>query len=351
MALPTRQIMINDRQRQALQKDVWSDKYVDAAMTTQGRKYCIKMRYRGGHTREYPKKSYEIVRRGKTFHYNAEYDDPSMIRNALSFRFFQWIGVPSPNTKHVLLKMNGENQGVYLEIEGVDRSFFRKRRLPMKSLIYAVNDNATFGLMSADTRKRKKSLFSGYRLIIGTAAERERLKSFIARINRLRQKQLQQYLKQRLDIENYLRWLAGAVLTGNYDGFDQNYALYTPRLRHKYRMIPWDYEGTWGRNCYGRRCGSDLVRVTGYNTLTEKVLAFKSNRTRYKEILKDILAHTFTVKKIMPVANRMLNDIAPSIYTDTTRKYPTSVFNGESDIIRNYIIERREIVYEAISKL
>ncbi|NOU96064.1 spore coat protein CotH [Paenibacillus sp. LMG 31456] len=347
----TRNIIISPKQFELLQKNVWSPNYVQAYMVIQGKRELIKLRYRGGHTREYPKKSYEIVLKGKTYHYNAEYDDPSMIRNALSFQFFQWIGVPSPKTRHCLLKINGYNMGVYLEIEAVDKAFFRKRGIAVQSLFYAVNDNATFGLYNSDSQDKKTSLFQGYERVIGKQTDVKQLKAFILKINTLKGKQLSLYLDQRLDIDNYLRWLAGAVFTGNYDGFDQNYAVYLHKTRFKYRMIPWDYEGTWGRNCYGKQIGSDLVKVTGYNELTRSLLAFPLIRKKYKNLLNHILKQHFTVKKIAPVVKLMISRISPHIHVDSTRKWALSVFDGEPDLIRSYIIERREIIKEALKKL
>jgi spore coat protein H len=169
--IPTRHIVIQEQQLRKLNEDVWSKQFVNGVLIGKGKRDVIKVRYRGGHTREYVKKSYEIVCGGKTYHLNAEYDDPSMIRNALSFRFFQRIGVPSPQTKHVLLKVNGESQGVYLEIEAVDKNFFRQRKISAQSLFYAVDDDANFELFHPEDKKRKKSMFKGYEQIIGLSNE------------------------------------------------------------------------------------------------------------------------------------------------------------------------------------
>lgn len=350
--LPARHIVIEHQQLKQLQKDVWSDRYVQATMTADGKKSDIRIRYRGGHTRGYPKRSYEVVRGGRTYHYNAEYDDPSMIRNALSFQFFDWIGVLSPVTKHCLLYLNGQSLGVYLEIEGVDRTFFRRRGILVRSLFYAVNDHANFGVLKPGSKRRKADLFSGYQHIIGTPAGRRRLTAFIKRLNTMRgAKERYAYLHSRIDIDHYLRWLAGAVLTGNYDGFEQNYAIYCHRATQKYRIIPWDYEGTWGRNCYGKPCGSDLVRITGYNQLSRKLLQHAEIRRKYKRLLSKLLQSKFTVSRIMPAAESMHNQIQPYMYWDAARKWPKSVFDGELQFIRNYIEERRKLVAEAIKKL
>jgi spore coat protein H len=349
--LPTRHLEIHDQQLTMLDRDVWNDQFVNASIIDKGVRESIKVRYRGGHTREYQKKSYEIVRGGKTYHLNAEYDDPSMIRNALSFRFFQMIGVPSPQTQHCLLIINGESKGVYLEIEAVDSNFFRRRGIEAQSLVYAVNDNANFRLINTDTKMRKKSMFDGYKLIMGKSNNKSELNSFITQINTLAKKPLYNYMHEHLDIDNYLRWLAGAVCTGNFDGFDQNYAIYCHKHSKRFRIIPWDYEGTWGRNCYGRVCGSDLVRITGYNRLTSRLLSFRSVRQRYKQILLSILRTSFTLKKLTPVINNLHGGIAPDLEKDYDRKWPYSEFMGEPQFIRDYIKERRGILLRELNKL
>lgn len=351
MSLPVRHITIRDQQWEQLQEDVWSRRFVDAYLLNDRSRERIKLRFRGGHTREYPKRSFEMVAGGKTFHLNAEYDDPSMIRNALSFYFFRRIGVPSPKTRHCHLYLNGRSLGVYLEIEAVDRSFFKLRSIPVNSLVYAVNDNANFSLLDSETKARKKSLAEGYETVLGGDSGMKHLKSFIAHLNALPSAKLYAYLKKNLDIDNYLKWLAGAVLTGNYDGFDHNYAFYRHKTKKKYRIIPWDYEGTWGRNCYGKPCGSDLVRIRGYNHLTKKVLEFPAFRKKYKKLLRRLLASEFTTAKLMPVAKRLHADISSYIYRDNERQWTYSTFSSEPGFIRNYIKERRQLIKKSLSSL
>ncbi len=45
----------------------------------------------------------------KEFHLNSEFMDPSLIRNKLSLDFFHDIGVLSPKSQHVFIKINGQN--------------------------------------------------------------------------------------------------------------------------------------------------------------------------------------------------------------------------------------------------
>ncbi|GGD49011.1 CotH kinase family protein [Paenibacillus nasutitermitis] len=347
--LPTRKITIEEADLAILRSDVWSMGFVPVKLEMEGQIYDARLGYRGGHTRNYPKKSYEVVYgNNQTLHWNAEFDDPSMLRNMFSFHFFNMIGVPSPHTRHFLLEWNGQPHGVYLELEAVNQTFFQTRGIRSRALIYAVNDHANFSELDPDTKMKKLWLLSGYHVMKGNKMTPVRLKRFLKGINRPADNKLRTFIGKRLDIRNYLKWLAGAVLTGNYDGFDQNYALYEHVPSGKYRIIPWDYEGTWGRNCYGKLCGSDLVSVKGYNVLTRKVLSYRSCREDYRRILTRLLADQFTMKRLDPILIQMHERLLPAIRDDFTRKSPFATFLEEPEVFRTYIKERRLIVKDVL---
>ncbi|MFC5700448.1 CotH kinase family protein [Cohnella faecalis] len=351
MALPVVHLRLNASTVAAMEKNVWSDRFATAHMLTESGQDPIRVRYRGGHTRNYPKRSYEVVRNGRIWHYNAEYDDPSMIRNALSFAFFPWLGVSAPRTQHVLLYRNGERLGVYLEIEGVDRSFFRRRNIGATALFYASSSKADFELNAPGTDKPKRTLLAGYEHRFGGLEGKELLTGFIAGLHRGTGRQLASFIRSRLDTDAYLRWLAGAVLTGNFDGFEQNYAIYRHRNSGKWRVLPWDYEGTWGRNCYGRLVEAGLVSVTGYNALTRKLWEHRPFRRAYAGILKEALDGPFTELRLMPLVDRMLGNVSAEIRKDAARRYSASEFSGEASVIRRYIRERRAIVAREAERL
>ncbi|MED5020747.1 CotH kinase family protein [Paenibacillus chibensis] len=351
MGLPVYRIVIKEKDLTQMERQIWSDKFVPASFTDGNGTQPVQIRYRGGHTREYPKRSYEIQTSRLTYHFNAEHDDPSLLRNALSFHFFNEIGVPAPSTQHCVLQINGVIQGVYLRIEAVNQTFFRVRKIPVRSIIYAVNDHATFELKDMNTEKPKSSLFSGYSLMKGTGEDRLRLTGFIRNIHAKRGIALQRYLNGRLYMDNYLKWLSGAVLTGNYDGFRQNYTIFEYKKRRAYGFLPWDYEGTWGRNCYGKAVASDLVKLRGDNRLTAKVMAYRAYRKQYKQRLEHILATSFTSQKLMPVVKKMHKQIEEDIYRDPKYKWPLSMFASEPEVIQAYIEDRRNVIRRELHNL
>lgn len=87
--------------------------------------------------------------------------DPSLIRNKLSLDFFHDIGVLSPKSQHVFIKINGQIQGVYLQLESVDENFLKNRGLPSGSIYYAIDDDANFSLMSERDKDVKTEALCG----------------------------------------------------------------------------------------------------------------------------------------------------------------------------------------------
>ena len=67
------------------------------------------------------------------------------------------------------------------------------------------------------------------------------------------------------------------MCTQNFDGFVHNYALYV-NDQGRFQVMPWDYDATWGRDIHGEEMAFDYIPVSGFNTLTARLLdipAFK----------------------------------------------------------------------------
>ena len=181
----------------------------------------------------------------RKIHLNAEYRDPSLIRNKLSLDFFQDLGVLSPDSQHINLFRNGEIKGVYLQLESVDDLFLKKRGLPSGPIYYAINNDANFSL-SRDADKPKESLLSGYLQATGKPSDDNFLHHLITMINSTPQTEFLNKISQHLNMDKYILWLIGAICTMNNDGFTHNYALYRNSDTCMFEVVPWDYDATLG---------------------------------------------------------------------------------------------------------
>lgn len=356
--LPEYRLFIHPLDLNELRKDIWIDDPVSAKLTINGKKFEVDIAYRGSHIRGFPKKSYQVslykpttYRNANVFHLNAEFKDPSFIRNKLSFDFFNEIGCLAPQARFVFLKVNGRNEGVYLELESVDDRFLSNRNLPAGSIFYAVDGDANFSLMSDLDKDVKKSLAIGYEQKCGAQKDTDHLHQMIIDINTIPREDFEKEIVNYINVDKYLRWLAGVVFTQNFDGFVHNYALYRNKESGLYEIIPWDYDATWGRDVNGEEMRSDYLRITGFNTLTARILDSKTFRDQYKSLLKDIVSNQFTVDYLKPKIHSMHALLRPYVLLDPYKKDSIDLFDKEPDYILNYIEERSAFIKREIELL
>lgn len=358
MQIPEYQLFVHPSDRNELRKNIWQDDPITAKLTIGKKKYAIDLAYRGSHIRDLRKKSYRVTfskpsmfRGAKEVHWNAEFKDPSLLRNKLSFDFFEEIGCLSPKARFISLKMNGKNEGLYLELESVDEYFLGNRKLPNGAIFYAVDGDANFSLMSDLDNKVKESLLVGYEKKYGSEQDEVHLQELIFMINTLAQEQFETEIVKYINVEQYLRWLAGVVFTQNFDGFVHNYALYRNGETGLFEMVPWDYDATWGRDVDGEIMEEDYLRIQGFNTLTARILAIKTFRTHYKNLLEDILTNKFTVDYLKPKIQELHDLIRPYMQQDPYVKENLDVFDHEPAFICAYIEARGNYIRSQLDVL
>jgi spore coat protein H len=358
MSIPIYNLYLEPLDLKELQRDVWIDDPVPAKLLTKTDKLDVDIAYRGSHIREFTKKSYHIgfyrpatYQGAREIHLNAEYKDPSFIRNKLSLDFFSEIGCLSPTSKHVFLNLNGKAQGIYLELESVDKQFLVNRSLPLGAIFYAVNGDGNFSLLSGMDKKTKASLTSGYERKYGSPKTEPYLEEMIVKINTLSRADFKREIFRILDVEKYLRWLAGVVLTQNYDGFVHNYALYRNGATGRFEVVPWDYDATWGRDVHGKFLPHDFVPISGFNTLTARILDVDTFRKRYQQILAELLNSSFTLEQMNPKIEHLTNTLRPYVSRDPYKKHAIEQFDREPAVIADFIEKRRRYIKEQLYKL
>lgn len=356
--IPEYQLFIHPLDLSELRKDIWCDEPIPAKLTVNKRKYDIDIAYRGSHIRDFQKKSYHIsfskpstFRNAKEIHINAEYKDPSLIRNKLSLDFFHEIGCLSPKSQFVNMKLNGKNEGLYLELESVDEYFLQNRQLPQGPIFYAVDGDANFSLMSDLDKEVKKSLNVGYELKCGTEQDEVHLQKMIIQINTISRAEFEKEIVKYMNVNQYLKWLAGVIFTQNFDGFVHNYALYQNSETKLFEVIPWDYDATWGRDVNGEVMEEDYLRIEGFNTLTARILDVKTFRQQYKNLLEDILNNQFTVDYLKPKIQGMHDLIRPYVQKDPYKKDDIYLFDEEPTYILGFIEARANYIRRKLDSL
>ncbi len=351
--LPVVELFIHPHDLMDLKSDIWNDEPVNGNLKVGKKRFHIFISYRGSHIRKLKKKSYfikcispKVMNGAQEFHLNAEYKDPSMMRNKLSFDFFSDIGVMAPSAKYINLKLNGRNEGIYLQLDSVDKLFLQTKNKPAGSIFYAVDDDANFSLIGSFEEGAKKSLTQGYEQKCGHKEDRNKLEELIYITNITERSSFKEEIEKYLDTKKYLQWLAGVVCTQNFDGFVHNYSLYLNSETGLFEIMPWDFDATWGRDINGKEMPYDYVRCQGFNTLSARLLDLPYYQSMYIDILREILNEKFTPEYISPLLNDQFKLIHPYILNDPYLKGKRDQFEKEPDFILTFINKRNKFLKE-----
>jgi spore coat protein H len=324
--------------------------------------YPALVQVRGAHSRRFPKKSVQVRltdvklpdepptgHRIRTIHLNADFVDPTLMRSALSYRLFEAVGALAPRCRHLEVEVSGAPAGVYLGMESVDPDWCRRRGLPIGPIYYAINRNANFGLVSPFSKELKQPLDSGYHPVRG--ADTTPLEQMILAINMADDLSFPEVVQQWVDVTGYLRWLMTAVFVGNRDGFVHNYALYLNPQEHRFQIIPWDYDATWGIDIHGNFARLDRVPVAGWNTLSRRLMGVTSLRKHYRRLFERALDGPFSPPEVAALVDALAATAGPVIQADPFKSGSPDQFEEDLDALKRWAIDRRRLLLEELDEL
>jgi spore coat protein H len=315
--------------------------------------------YRGRYSRWFRKPSYDIwfgegrqLEGHSQLHLNAAYRDPSLLRARLAMQVFSELEVPTPQVWHVWLTLNGETLGLYVALEAIDAAWFRRQGLPDGVIYYAVGTQGNFGLINTDTGKRKKHLTMGYEKCHPGDEDTSDLEALIRQVTGPDDAIFEQSIATVLDVETYIRWLVGVEFMSHTDGLVQNYALMRP-AGGRWRISPWDCDGTWGRIPNGRIVQADEMGLgTGDdNYLAVRLLNTPRWRACYRETWAQALQTVLTRARIVPALTQIYQEIRPYVLKDVNKRRSNSTFGREPARIRRYISERTAVARGRLARL
>jgi hypothetical protein len=183
---------------------------------------------------------------------NNMVEDPSMLHETLAYSLFRAAGVPAPRTGFAYLRVNGEDFGVYLDIESLDetalaRLYGAANTLHLYEAEYGADVNAeglaTLGTTPAEGAP-KLEMDEGE----GPPTDLEALVAAVAASS----PGFSARLAGLADLEEMTRMWAVEKYISHWDGYSgeaaankpNNYYLHSD-LSGLFQMIPWGTDNTW----------------------------------------------------------------------------------------------------------
>ncbi|MDQ3265354.1 MAG: CotH kinase family protein [Myxococcota bacterium] len=240
--LPEYRLTMPPETLQMFEQDVYTPDQLATFITPDGQSLTAEVRLRGQSARHFPKQSWNVdlndgrFEKRRRLNLVAEYQDQTLLTEKLGYDVLRGMGVPAPRTKFVRLYVNDEYQGVYLDIEQVDKHFTSARgffpdedptiyRCPRKDC-----EMKTWRVPYQGQWEKKTNEDEPINDVL----------DLMAVMNHTPEPDFERALDDRFNLELFLRSMATDVLiSNNYVEDSQSYMIHD-RVNDRWTYVPWD---------------------------------------------------------------------------------------------------------------
>ena len=262
--------------------------YVQAAITVDGRVFQdvgVRLKGQGSFRPVQDRPSLalkfdEFVPRQKFFglpkiFLNNSSQDTTCLSEYLATSLFRDAGVPAARVTHARVELNGRDLGFYVLIEAMNKTFLRQHFR-----------NADGNLYEGYARDVDQKLEQDS----GKPGDQSDLQALVAAA-RLPASECLPRLRQVLDVDRFLSFLAISMLIAQHDSYPlnrNNYRLYQDPDTQRFVMIAHGIDGSFSRNTM------PLTPPSKY-LLTRAILQSSETRDLYRQRLTDLFTNVFRV--------------------------------------------------------
>ncbi|MEM6967453.1 MAG: CotH kinase family protein, partial [Bacteroidota bacterium] len=227
----------------------------------------VGFRLRGNTSRYADKKSFKIsfntYEPGRKYYgveklnLNGEHNDPTILRSKLGWDIARQYSLVGSRANHVRFYINGEYRGLYLNVEHIDEEFVNLRYGSNDGNLYKCLYPADLDYLGQDPDVYKLEVFGRQPYDLKTNTDEDdytKLAHFIDVLNNTPTADLPCELEKVFNVNQYLKYIAFDVLTGNWDGpiyNKNNFYLYENPLTEQIEYIPYDIDNTFGIDWFG----------------------------------------------------------------------------------------------------
>jgi len=266
----------------------------------------------------------------KTLTLNNAKQDPSFLRQCLSYQTFAAAGVPASRCNFARVRINGAELGLYVNVEAVNKDFLRRH--------YADEDGNLYEGTLSDFRAGWTGTFE---LKTNEAAnDRADVDALVAALA-LPDAQLLAAVEPLVDVDRFLTFWATELLTTHWDGYTgnaNNFFAYHDPTSGQFQFIPWGTDGTLSTadNPFG---GDQSDAVQAMSLLPRRLYQLPATRDRYVARLRELLDGVWDEPALLDEVDRMEALVAPIADPDGSAGLAAAI-----DDVRAFIGGRRAAV-------
>jgi hypothetical protein len=263
---------------------------------------------------------------------NNMVQDRTMLHEALGYQVYEAAGVKVPATGYARVSVNGEDYGLYLNLETIDTHFLKRRFGDDRGILY----EGEYGvdLRVADVAK--------FQLHEGKDPDHAQLKTLIRALDAPGDDVFHGTPPQ-VDTPSFLAMMAAGTLLGDWDNYyhSNNYRIYWNPTASRWFFIPTGIDQTFASN---------TAAFGGTGLLFQKCLASERCTKEYAAIVRDV-ADRFEGLGLPARMDALLAVIDAASQDDPRKSYDAARMKSSRDSMRAFIAKRPNQVRAALSCL
>jgi len=306
------------------------------------------VRYRGATSRGYPKKSWRVKFNNNNNIFNTEklnldaaYNDPSLMRNFLANRLFEFLDYPAPVSSHVSLFINDDYAGVFIQVEQVDEYFLERIGRKPHNLYKALNHGANMSPLAhsdwyATTWEKK----------LGDLRDFTDIQVFFSKVRYWTNEDFERYINYEINIDDFLKYYAVLFSIASTDNFCKNFYLYFNPESDIFEVFPWDNDATFGNRWTGEYLELYETIVSGslldYQTVFQRLMENENHRTSFWNYVNVTITDGFAF--LDHLIDETYETLRNDVYRDTHKKITNEDFDNSIDQLHNFLTMRSDFL-------
>lgn len=271
---------------------------------------------------------------------NNNKQDVSLLSQMLAYRVFNDAGVHAPRCSLARVKVNGQDLGVYSNVESVKKPFLKNR--------FGDDTGALFEGTVVDFHPGTVEKLEA-KTADADRADAQRLAELLADEGKLPMEELERLV----DIDQFLRFWAVESLLGFWDGYTQdqnNYFVYDNPADGRFHFIPWgaDVCFTTGGGPLARMGGGrHSEAIYGAAMLPNRLYHSAGIPERYKQAMLKVLDEAWDEEQLLTEVDRVQALVDGKLHEDQLAAEQPGGFGLEpitTDRVRKFITGRRAVV-------
>lgn len=265
---------------------------------------------------------------------NNNIQDPSLIRQYLTYYIFRKAGLPSPRCNFAKVYLNGNYLGIYSHVEPISGGFLRRNFGNDSGNLYEgqLSDFRPDWYLTFEKKNNKES------------NDRDDLRKVVEALES-EDSVLIEKLKECVDLDHYYSFWAMEVLTGFWDCYSNNgnnFFVYNDPARKKFIFIPWGADSTFGEIDPFSPPNKPLTVMTT-SILPYRLYKIEKSREEFRNRLRRLLETVWDEKELLAETERLEKMLKPHLRQDDKS------FESGIDRVRGFIRTRREFLMNELN--